>query len=119
VETAATNLAVLTAVSLDRPGLLANMVVMLRGLGLPDDHLSAHAKELREVTPAAAAKAASEQIRAGHEVIVAAGDALAIAPMLSRFGEVKVLDPTQGFRRVRTLPMNPSAALEAPKAPAK
>jgi len=119
VETAATNLAVLTAVSLDRPGLLANMVVMLRGLGLPDDHLSAHAKELREATPAAAAKAASEQIRAGHEVIVAAGDAQAIAPMLSRFGEVKVLDPTQGFRRVRTLPMNPAAALEAPKAPAK
>jgi predicted Zn-dependent peptidase len=114
VETAATNLAVLTAVSLDRPGLLADMTVMLRGLGLPDDHLSAHAKELREVTPGASLKAASDSIRAGHEVIVAAGDALVIGPMLSRFGEVKVLDPTRGFHRVRTLPMNPSAALSVP-----
>lgn len=119
VETAATNLAVLDAVSLDRPGLLANAVVMLRGLGLPDDHLNARAKELRQVTPEAVLKAAREPIRAGHEVIVAAGDAVVIAPMLSRFGEVKVLDPTQGFGRVRTLPMNPSAALEVPKAPAK
>lgn len=115
VETAATNLAVLTAVSLDRPGLLADMIVMLRALGLPDDHLTSHAKELRAVTAEAALKAAREQIRPGHEVIVAAGDAGVIAPMLSRFGEVKVVDPTRGFQRVRTLPMNPSAALEAPK----
>ncbi len=91
------------------------MLVDLRGLGLADDHLSARAKDLRQVTPAAALKAAREQIRPGHEVIVAAGDARVIAPMLSRFGEVKVLDPTQNFHRVRTLPMNPSAALEAPK----
>ena len=115
VETAATNLAVLTAVRLDRPGRLADMLVDLRGLGLADDHLSARAKDLRQVTPAAALKAAREQVRPGHEVIVAAGDAQVIAPMLSRFGEVKVLDPTQSFHRVRTLPMNPSAALEAPK----
>ena len=58
METAATNLAVLTAMSLDRPGLLANMTVMLRGLGLADDQLSSHAKALREVTPADALKAA-------------------------------------------------------------
>lgn len=111
VETAAANLAILDAVSLDRPGLLANTLVMLRGLGLPDDHLSARAKALREVSPEAVLKAAREPIRPGHEVIVAAGDAAVIAPMLSRFGEVKVLDPTRGFQRVRTLPMNPKATL--------
>ena len=123
VETATTNLAVMMAVRLGRPGYLADRLVMLRELGLPDDHMSAHARELREVTPGAALKAASESIRPGHEVIVAAGDAQVIAPMLSRFGEVKVLDPTQNFSRVRTLPRNPStgAALsgEAPKEPSK
>jgi zinc protease len=45
-------------------------------------------------------------------VVVAAGDAQAIGGMLSHFGEVKVVDPTRGFERVRTIPMNGEAPLE-------
>jgi zinc protease len=115
VETAANNVAGMLAIDLDVPGAIADNVVWLRGLGLPDDFLSGYVKEVRKVTPETSGKAASEHIRAGHEVIVAAGDAQVIAPMLSRFGEVKVVDATKDFRRVRTIPRNASAALEAPR----
>jgi zinc protease len=35
--------------------------------------------------------------------------------MLSRFGEVKVVDPTKNFERIRTIPKNPEAPLEMPR----
>jgi hypothetical protein len=69
-------------------------------------------EELRDVTPALALKAAGDKIRSGREVVVVAGDATVIGPMLSHFGEVKVVDPTKNFERVRTIPKNEAAPLE-------
>ena len=44
-----------------------------------------------------------------------AGDAAVIGPMLSHFGEVKVVDPTRDFARERTIPMDANAPLEVPR----
>ena len=88
-------------------------------LGLPDDYDDGYRKELGEITGPLALKAASEHLRSGHEVIVVAGDAATIGPMLSRFGEVKVADPTKDFARVRSIPMDANAALEVPRAEGK
>ena len=57
---------------------------------------------------------AGELLRTGHAVVVVAGDAEKIGPMLSHFGEVKVVDPTHAFDRERSIPMNADAPLEAP-----
>lgn len=98
-------------------GAVADMVVALDVLGLPDDHYDAHREALRSVTAEEAHAAASEHARGDHAVLVVAGDAETIAPMLSRFGEVHVVDPENGFARVKTLPANPKAALEVERAP--
>ena len=94
---------------------VADELGRLRTLGLPDDYDDGYRKELREVTPALALKAASSAIRPGHLVLVVAGDAAVIGPMLSHFGQVKVVDPTKNFDRVRTIPMNADAPLEVPR----
>jgi zinc protease len=97
-------------------GAVADELVHLHTLGLPDDHDDGYRRELNEITPALALKAATDHLRAGHEVIVVVGDAAVVGPMLSHFGEVKVVDPTRDFARIRTLPMDGGAALEAPRA---
>jgi hypothetical protein len=40
------------------------------------------------------------------------------SPALARFGEVKVVDPTRGFTRVRTIPMSADPGGAAPSAAA-
>ena len=45
-------------------------------------------------------------------MLVVAGDAAVIGPMLSHFGQVKVVDPTRNFERIRTIAMDASAPLE-------
>jgi zinc protease len=112
VEGAKRYLSDVFAIRLETIGAVANEVVRLRVLGLPDDYNDAYRKELGEVTPALGLKAAGESLRSGHMVVVAAWDAQAIGGMLSHFGEVKVVDPTRGFERVRTIPMNGEAPLE-------
>jgi zinc protease len=103
------------AIRLETIGAVADEVSRLRGLNLPDDYNDVYRKELRDITPAFAGKVASEYVRRGHHIVVVAGDAGVIGPMLSRFGEVKVVDPTRNFDRVRTIPMDPNAPLEAGK----
>ncbi len=115
VETAQRFLADGFAVRLDTIGAVADELTRLHTFGLPDDHDDGYRKELDEITPALALKAASDHLRAGHEVIVVAGDAAVIGPMLSHFGEVKVVDPTHDFARIRTIPMDPGAPLEVPR----
>jgi hypothetical protein len=100
------------AIRLETTGAVANEVVRLQTLGLPDDYDETYRKELGEVTPALALKAAGESLRSGHMVVVVAGDAQALGGMLSHFGAVKVVDPTRGFERVRTIAMNAEAPLE-------
>src|SRR5262249_53950407 len=103
------------AIRLETVGALADELVRIRALNLPDDYDDVYRKELRDVTPAFAGKVASEHVRPGHAIIVVAGDAAVIGPMLSHFGEVKVLDPTHNFDRLRTIPMDANASLEAPR----
>jgi hypothetical protein len=93
-------------------GAVGGELAHLRVMGLPDDHDDAYRKELRDITAPLALKAASEAIRPGHAIIVVAGDAKIIGPMLSHFGDVKVVDPTHDFERVQTIPMNAEAPLE-------
>jgi predicted Zn-dependent peptidase len=106
VEAAQRALAESLTVRLGAPGALAGELSRLHSLGLPDDALEAYRKDLGEVTPALAGKAAGDHLRAGHEIVVASGDAAVIGPALARFGEVKVVDPTRGFARLRTIPMS-------------
>lgn len=115
VEGAARALAGGLARSRDGAAALAREVGRLRTLGLPDDHEDAFRKELSEMTPALVLKAAGDHLREGHEIVVVSGDAAALGPALARFGEVKVVDPTRGFARVRTLPMDRSAPPAPPK----
>jgi zinc protease len=103
------------SVRLETAGALADELARLHALGLPDDEDDAYKKQIGEVTAPLVLKAAGDHLRAGHEVVVVAGDAAIIGPMLSHFGEVKVVDPTRDFARVRTIPMDANASLEAPR----
>jgi predicted Zn-dependent peptidase len=114
VEAATRSLGGALAVRLQTSGALAGELARLRTLGLPDDHHEALRKELGEITPPLALKAAGETFHAGHEIIVVSGDAAVLGPVLARFGEVKVVDPTRDFARIRTVP----AEQLAPGAPA-
>lgn len=103
------------SVKLSSAGALADAVVEQRTLHLWDDAIGAYKKALLAVTPLSTAKAAAEYLRGSHAVVVAAGDAEVLGPMLSHFGEVKVVDPTKGFQRERTIPMNAAAPLKPPR----
>ncbi len=103
----------------ETPASLAFELEHLHLQGLPDDHHDHYRKELFEITGAFASKAISDHVKPGHEIIVVAGDAAIVGPMLAHFGEVKVVDPTRDFARERTLPMDASAPLEAPAPPEK
>jgi predicted Zn-dependent peptidase len=104
VETAARFLGGWRAVHTSRPGGRADELCDLASRGLPDEARDERIGLIRKETPEAAAKAFAEHVRPGHAVIVVAGDATSVGPLLQRFGEVKVVDPTRRFARTRTLP---------------
>lgn len=88
----------------ERLGGLADAIVAGRVLGLSADALAAHRKELLAAAPAAVGAMGAELLGGAPRVIAVAGDAAVIGPMLSRFGEVQVVDPRKGFATVRTIP---------------
>ncbi len=104
-----------TAIRLETVGALATELVRTRTLGLPDDYATTYSKQIREVTVESVAKTAAGHARATNAVLVVAGDAKIIAPMLSRFGEVKVVDPQKGFAQKETIAKNADAPLELPE----
>jgi predicted Zn-dependent peptidase len=112
VEVAARALGDGLAVKLDTVGAVADALVRLRVLALPDDHGDTLRKEVAQITPALALKAAGDHLHGGPEIVVVAGDAAVIGPMLSHFAEVKVVDPTRDFARVRSIPRDPDALLD-------
>jgi predicted Zn-dependent peptidase len=112
VEAAARSLNSALAARMQTAGGIADELARLRGLGLPDDHLDGLWERLRDVTPALVTKVAGEVVRSDHAVVVVAGDAEVIGPLLSRFGQVKVVDPTHDFERRRSIPANPEAPIE-------
>lgn len=115
VQMATRYLADVFAINLETTGAVADELAHLRVLGLPDDYDDVYRRELTGITPTLAAKAAGERILKDHEVIVVAGDAKTVGPMLSHFGEVRVVDPAKDFAPVRTLSLDPSAPIEAPR----
>jgi zinc protease len=108
-------LADVTAIRLETVGALANELVRSRTLGLPDDASALFRRQVREVNTAAVAKATSERVRGAAVAVVVAGDAKIVGPMLSHFGDVKIVDPVNGFVEKETLSKNPDSALELPE----
>jgi predicted Zn-dependent peptidase len=94
------------AVRMANAGDLADELVRLRVLHLPDDHHDPFRKHILDVTPGSIAKTAGEYVRSDHAMLVVVGDASAVGSGLSRFGQVKVVDATKGFARIRTIAMN-------------
>jgi predicted Zn-dependent peptidase len=93
-------------------GAVAGELVALHTLGLPDDDHEGYRRALEAVTPAMVAEVAHRHLGGEHEIIAVAGDADLIAPMLSHFGAVEVVDPAGDFAPIRTIPRAPDAALE-------
>ena len=103
------------AIKMETVGSVADELVKVKSLGLGDDEPDRLRKALHDVTPAIVNKTGGEMLRPGHAIVVVSGAAARIEQSLSHFGEVKVLDPTKNFERVRTVPMDATAALEEPK----
>jgi predicted Zn-dependent peptidase len=112
LNTARRYLSDIFALRMETIGSVADMVVSLNVLGLPDDYYDAYRKEVREVTAEAAQKSTAQHLREGHVVIAVAGDAAVLGPVLSHFGDVVVSNPEKEFERVRTIPANPNAPIE-------
>jgi predicted Zn-dependent peptidase len=100
------------ALRMETIGSVADMVVALNVLGLPDDYYDTYRKEIREVSAEAALKSTAVHLRAGHVVIAVAGDAEKIGSVLSHFGDVVLVNPEKEFERVRTIPANASAPID-------
>ncbi len=81
-------------------------------LGLPDGYWDTYRAAVRDVSVDRAKAAAKKLFGGTAQLIVVAGDADAIGKPLSHFGEVVVVDPEKEFVTTRTIPADPSAALE-------
>jgi zinc protease len=116
VESARRLLSDIFAIRMETVGSVADMIVTQRELGLPDGYWDAYRAEVRSVD---AARASSEAVKvfgrtgsAPHAMlIIVSGDADVIAAPLSHFGDVSIVDPEQGFRETRVVPMNTAAPL--------
>jgi predicted Zn-dependent peptidase len=100
------------AVRMATIGTVADMVVNLDVLGLPDDYYDVYRRVLGAVAASELAPVAGTYYRPEHVVVAVAGDAARLGPVLAHFGEVTVVDPAHNFERVRVIPPNPNAPLE-------
>lgn len=102
------------AIRMETLGSIADMTAQQIVFGLPDGYWDAYRAALRASDAPQAAASAQKIFHPDRAIIVVAGDADLIAPVLSRFGDVTVVDPTQEFKAVRTLAMDPNAPLDPP-----
>jgi hypothetical protein len=72
-------------------------------LGLPDDAYDDYRREVRSLDAETVARAASHGYRRDSLVVVVAGDAAQVAPTLTHFGPVEIIDP-EHFTIRKTLP---------------
>ncbi|MEN9577791.1 MAG: hypothetical protein RJA70_800 [Pseudomonadota bacterium] len=91
---------------------MASLTASLGIYGLPNDYYDKYRALVRQATPTGVHEAASRYYAPQRGIVVVAGDAERLAPVVSHFGEVRVLDPNKGFSVVKTLPHNPAAAIE-------
>jgi len=115
VTTATRFLADVAAIRLETVGALASELAKNKTLRLPDDTPISYRKQIREVKAGETAKAAAQHVSTARTVLVVSGDAKVIGPMLSHFGEVKVVDPMKAFAARETIAKNPDAPLELPE----
>lgn len=104
VETARRYLSDVFAIRMETIGSIADMVAELWTLSLPYDYWDRYRDAVRRTTASAASTVAPKLYHPNASIIAIAGDADAIAPKLTRFGEVTVIDPEHEFATVRTLP---------------
>jgi predicted Zn-dependent peptidase len=93
-------------------GALADMTVKLSVLGLPDDYYDEYRKAVRSIDAETATAKAGKHFSGERVVMVVAGDASKLAQRLTRFGKVVIIDPQDGFKPGKMLPMNPSQPLD-------
>jgi zinc protease len=91
------------AIRMETVGSIANMTAELATLGLPFDYWDTYRGAVRVTDATAAGAAARTLYHPDAALIVVAGDADAVAPKLTRFGEVTVVDPEHQFSSIRTL----------------
>jgi len=97
--------------SIDTIGRVAWMVGYLRIFGLPDDYWDGYRSAIRSVTPEQALAAARAHIDPEHALIVVVGDATTVAPLMRRWGPVRVVDIDDGHE-VSRFDMEPAPAAE-------
>jgi predicted Zn-dependent peptidase len=92
------------AFKMETAGAVADLTGRLIVLGLPDETYDEYRHAVRELDVEAVARTASHAYRHDALVVIVAGDAAVIAPTLTRFGSVSVLDPEHSFTIAKTLP---------------
>lgn len=94
--------------SIDTIGRVAWMVAYLRVFGLPDDYWDTYRSGIRAVTAEAALTAARAHIDPEHALVVVVGDADLVAPVMRRWGPVRVLSMEDGSE-ISRFPMEEAA----------
>jgi predicted Zn-dependent peptidase len=100
------------AVRMETVGAVTDLVATQTTFGLPDGYWDAYREAVRHVDAKRAQAAAATLFSSEHALVVVSGDADVLAPKLTHFGEVVVVDPQQDFKTIRTLPEDPGASIE-------
>jgi zinc protease len=103
------------AIRMETIGSIADLLAQQSSMGLPDGYWDGYRAAVRSTNAAEASAAAAKIYHPSQSLVVVAGDAETIAPVLVHFGEVTILDPAQEFRSIKTLAMDPNAPLEVAK----
>jgi zinc protease len=83
--------------------------------GLGADYYDRYRTAVRSVQAPSAQAAFAKYVKPGSGLVVVAGDAERLAVPLSHFGAVRIVNPDDGFKDVRTVPHNPAAPIELPR----
>ncbi|MEZ4307428.1 MAG: pitrilysin family protein [Polyangiaceae bacterium] len=104
-------LADVTAIRLETVGALANELIQDRVLGLPDDAAARFRREVHDVKGPNVLRSMASYLVRHRAALVVSGDAKIVGPLLRTFGDVRVVDPENGFTVKETLATDPDAQL--------
>lgn len=93
-------------------GSLGSMVSNLAEYRLPNDYYDQYRQAVMNTNAAVVASVSKQYFGGCCMIAVVAGDAERLQGPLSRFADVVVIDPNEGFQQVRSVPRDPSAKLE-------
>ena len=92
---------------------LADLAAAAMGAGLEHDQLGRQIAQVQATTTDQIRDAVRKRARDGMLVVVV-GDASRLGDPLSRFGDVTVIDPADGFAKKRQIPASPAAPSSRP-----